>query len=41
MHNGSNQDRQRGADNIENNEMGDHLVSLGNLNIKGKNGHLY
>ena len=41
MHNGSNQDRQRGVNNIENNEMGDHLVSLGNLNIKGKNGHLY
>lgn len=41
MHNGINQDRQRGADNMKKNEMDDPLVSLGNLNIKGKNGHLY
>lgn len=40
-HNGINHDRQRGADNIKKNEMDDPLVSLGNLNIKGKNGHLY
>ena len=36
MHNWSNQDRQRGADNIKKNKMDDPSVSLGNLNIKEK-----